>query len=188
MADDANVRSADRELYEMSRRGDVDSVTALLQGGAVADSYIDYAGKGACMMAAQRGHLPVVKLLVASLSPKAARTALTRDCEGGETCVALAAAGGHVETLKYLLSEAGDAVTQQFLAVPLSLAAYYGWLVCVQMLLQHGASVTQRDEDGVTPAEVAREYGRHPKQKRLPRHEATAAFLASEQRKCGAKL
>ena len=179
MADDASARECDRELYEAARRGDVSLVHSLCDSGARAEAYTDYAGKGAVMMAAQRGHTEVLGVLLGRLvSGVTEGDVLRRVCEGGETCLALAAAQGHPTTVAFLLARQAPAHAQHdVLDLPISLAAYYGHAPCVRLLLDAGASPSRPDADGVTPLAAALEYGTHPKQKRLERHDTTHRML-----------
>eukprot|EP01063_Lacrimia_lanifica_P013649 TRINITY_DN20277_c0_g1_i1.p1 TRINITY_DN20277_c0_g1~~TRINITY_DN20277_c0_g1_i1.p1 ORF type:complete len:206 (+),score=58.81 TRINITY_DN20277_c0_g1_i1:40-618(+) len=180
MADEAGVREADRMLFEAARRGAVHEVARLLAAGAQPTAYKDYMGRGAVDIAAERGRLEVVMALLGAVDEGLRAEVIAAGGEEGEDCVASAAANGHLAMVEYLVALLpAAAVTPQYLALPLSLAAYNGHLPVVQFLVARGAHLDIPDRDGTTPVQAAAEYGKaHPKQKRLPRHDATYAYLS----------
>ncbi|KAJ9470471.1 putative ankyrin repeat protein R848 [Diplonema papillatum] len=178
MADDAAARPIDRELFEASRRGNTEAVRRLLAEGASPLGYHDYAGRGGAMMAAERGHLPALKLLVDWGSGAAGL--LSAVSQDGEGCLSMSSSNGHASTVSYLLGRGRFA--PEDLVLPLSLASYHGHLPVVRLLVQHGAPLQAADEDGMTPVDNAKLFGQHPKQTRLPRHDDTLAFLQEKLR------
>jgi len=53
---------------------------------------------------------------------------------------------------------------------PLHVAACYGTLEVARVLLEHGASVIEGDNEGMTASQVALDYGEHEIMKLLSEH------------------
>ena len=77
--------------------------------------------------------------------------------ENGQTCLFVAAASGEEEVTEWLLSHGADpsAVSPIDGRTPLHAASAHGHVAVVARLLSAGANSTKRDEEGLTPAEVA---------------------------------
>eukprot|EP01059_Diplonema_ambulator_P019254 TRINITY_DN32202_c0_g1_i1.p1 TRINITY_DN32202_c0_g1~~TRINITY_DN32202_c0_g1_i1.p1 ORF type:complete len:198 (+),score=34.41 TRINITY_DN32202_c0_g1_i1:47-595(+) len=175
MADESLSSPLHRELYEAARKGDLESVKDLLQKGASPRGYIDYGGRDAIMMSAERGHVEVVKLLggVDLLNDPAA---------DGETSLTLAAARGHLPMIDFILAtqKSPPEALRTHLIAALSIASYNGHLQVVRLLIEkYDAPYRVPDADGMTPLQNSLAYGAHPKQKRLERHEETHGYLVS---------
>ena len=81
---------------------------------------------------------------------------LRRDVQG-RTMLHEAAAGGHHELLQWLLQKGGDPNCGMSSArgTPLHVAVSAGMTQCIQVLLDHGASVFSLDQSGATPIHTA---------------------------------
>ena len=68
---------------------------------------------------------------------------------------------GHLEMVKYLVEKGADVSAKAGLGgdrgTVLHFAAKEGCLEMVKYLVEHGADVNAKDDDGRTPADVARE-------------------------------
>ena len=176
MADELRCTESDRELFEMCRTGNIAEVTTLIHNSkARPGAYVDYCGKNGLMMAAERGHLDIIKICIV-----ADPSVLLSTCEDDTDAVALAAANGHLQTVQLLLNSQKQYFPKRSfsLTTALSLASYNGHLPCVKLLLQFGADHRTPDTDGAVPLENSKLFGSHPKQKRLQRHEDTAKYLS----------
>jgi len=81
---------------------------------------------------------------------------LRRDLQG-RTMLHEAVAGGHHELLQWLLQQGGDpncGVSSAW-GTPLHVAVSAGMTQCIQVLLDHGASVFLLDQSGTTPIHIA---------------------------------
>ena len=99
------------------------------------------------MMAALKGHLPQVRRLIA------------RDADvnkPGWTPLHYAATGGHVEVMRELLNAHAyiDAESPNK-TTPLMMAARYGSVAAVRLLLESGADPTLRNDQGLTAVDFA---------------------------------
>ena len=111
-------------------------------------------GKTALFMAAQNGHLEVVRLLIEAGADKAAAHST------GATAVFIAAQNGHLEVVR-LLIEAGadkDAVKNNG-GTALQIAAHNGHLEVVRFLLEAGADKDAARTDGATALFMAYQNG-----------------------------
>ena len=134
--------------------------------GAALDSAND-AGWTAAMVAAQQGHLEVLRCLSARGADLDAADV------NGLTPVFASAAGGHLRTTEYLLERQcdGNGVSDPG-TTPLHHAAFKGHLDIVVLLLRWGADLNVRSSEGHLPVDLAVHRG----------HVVVAAALRDEAR------
>lgn len=75
------------------------------------------------------------------------------------TAIYYAAANGHARVLEILLEFGGDPNLTSLRRSPLHCAVEWRRLDCVQLLVQHGASLDARDKDDLTPRDSAERKG-----------------------------
>jgi ankyrin repeat protein len=100
-------------------------------------------------MAAQKGHLEVVRALVTELGAD-----VNQATQDGATPLLIAAGKGHLKVVRALVTELGADVNQaaQNGVTPLLIAAQEGHLEAVRALVMElGADVNQATQDGTTP-------------------------------------
>ena len=104
------------------------------------------------MLAALKGYLPLVKQLVENDADVN---------KPGWTPLHYAASGGHAEVAKLLLSHSAyiDAESPNG-STPLMMAAMYGNVDCVRMLLEAGADPTLKNQLGLSAADFAKRVSR----------------------------
>ena len=126
-----------------------------ISGGVRCHQYQGKTNDGATPLyiAAQNGHLEVVRFLVESGANKDQGTA-----DDGATPLYIAAQNGHLEVVRFLLESGAnkDQGTADDGATPLYIAAQNGHLEVVRFLVQSGANKDQCTTDnGVTPLFIA---------------------------------
>ncbi|CAE7567949.1 RFXANK, partial [Symbiodinium pilosum] len=138
------------DVYEYSRKGDLESLREALDGGSKPDEYMAYDGSTALVMAARSGHSHIVKELLARGGDPQVRT------EDGSTLLHHAASGNSPEAIHLLIEKRIDpnALNEDGVA-PLILAAHYGHLSCVSALCNGGADVNLSAEGWGTPLDGA---------------------------------
>ncbi|XP_029934528.1 ankyrin repeat and SOCS box protein 3 isoform X2 [Myripristis murdjan] len=181
-------------LHEAAAAGSKDCVREILS--AAADSsrgcraYVDtltHEGETACYLAAQRGHLAVVRLL---LKAHANINQPTNDLscplyaavDGGHkevvdllisrgaevngthtascwTCLHQAVYKGHTEIVRKLITVCHLEALDDHKITPLFLAAEYGQLECLEILVNAGANVNAQADDLATPLLIASQEG-----------------------------
>ncbi|GFT72807.1 ankyrin repeat domain-containing protein 29 [Nephila pilipes] len=119
-------------------------------------------GSTPLFVACQNGHAPLVKKLV----QWGADVNLARD--DGCSPLLKAAHKGFTNIVEFLLSKGAYNGLQKNGEAPLHIAAYYGHMLVLKSLVQHGADVNLRDKHGVTAYAKAQEGG----------HEIAVRYLA----------
>jgi uncharacterized protein len=157
----AHVESLD--IFEAAALGEVDRVASLLGGdsglaNAVANA-VSNDGFGPLGLASFFGHEHAVQVLL----EHGARVD-TASSNGMHVMLLHSAAAAHSVPIARLLLEHGAPVNARqggsdFGFTPLMEAAYNGQVDMVEMLLQHGADLRLRDEEGRTAADHARAQG-----------------------------
>ncbi|XP_029954855.1 ankyrin repeat and SOCS box protein 3 isoform X2 [Salarias fasciatus] len=201
----SSVKSRDNRgwspLHEAAAAGSRECVREILSaaGGSSGDicDYVNsltHEGESACYLAAQRGHLPVVRLLLKAHSDI---NQLTNDLscplyavdnghrevvelllgKGAEvnrahtascwTCLHQAVYKGHSEIVRLLVDVCDLESVDDHKISPLFLAAQYGQKECLEILVNAGADVNTRSADLATPLLIASQEG----------HEACVALL-----------
>jgi ankyrin repeat protein len=103
-------------------------------------------------VAAQQGHLAVVKYLITQ-----GKAAVNQACQDGATPLYVAARKGYLEVVRYLI-ERGQAAINQVCkdgATPLCIAVCYDHLEVVQYLVSQQADVYQAHNQGITALHFA---------------------------------
>mmetsp|Transcript_42831 Transcript_42831/g.87597 ORF Transcript_42831/g.87597 Transcript_42831/m.87597 type:complete len:700 (+) Transcript_42831:88-2187(+) len=124
------------DVYEYSRKGDLESLREALKEGSKPDDYMAYDGSTALVMAARSGHSHIIKELLARGADAQVRT------DDGSTLLHHAASGNCAEAIPALIAAGVDPNEgNEDCVVPLILAAHYGHLECVRALCDNGANV-----------------------------------------------
>ncbi|KAL6066503.1 Telomerase protein component 1 [Balamuthia mandrillaris] len=153
---DASVESP---LSIATRKGFASAVYCLLEHGADANRYEQRDGNSAIHIAAEGGHLEIVRMLANKT------TNLNKANSFGQAPLHMAANAGHQVVLSILL-EAGADVNlrnrKRYGQTALHFAAAKGHLSCVETLIQAGADVNAKKTNRVGPQtalEMARSKG-----------------------------
>ena len=164
----------DNPLLDAARRGEVEVVRSLLDGGADVNAARGD-GLTALHAAAERGHLDVAKLLISAGAELDAGTRI-----GRYTPLHLAGRGGHGRVVGALVEAGADvnATTSNTGVTPVHLAAAaVGGETSVATLLDHGADVNAREaSSGQTPLMFAAAYDRSAAVRMLLSRGADAAI------------
>ncbi|CAN9508852.1 unnamed protein product [Ophioblennius macclurei] len=177
-------------LHEAAAAGSRECVREILSAAAGSSGdcrdYVNsltHEGESACYLAAQRGHLPVVRLLLRAHSDV---NQLTNDLscplyaavdrghrevvelllgEGAEvnrvhtascwTCLHQAVYEGHKEIVRLLINVSNIESVDDHRITPLFLAAQYGEKECLEILINAGADVNTQSYDLATPLLIA---------------------------------
>ena len=140
----AVVLPANDEFFDAARRGDLAQVKAALDKGVPVEATWRY-GQTALFIAAGRGHVDVVKLLL----ERGAKPEV-KDTFYGMTALQMAAGKGSVEVMRMLLDK-GATGADEILAG----AAQQGKADVVSMLLTRGSLKPESMTRALTAAEVA---------------------------------
>jgi ankyrin repeat protein len=143
-----HLLSGDTPLIEAARRGHLDAVKVLVEGGANVNLQGE-AWYGPLHCAAYGGHLETVKYLLE-------HGASVRVFEGHDRPLNSAAQAGHLQVAKVLLEHGADINAQGVDGgTPLENAVSCGHVEMVKFLLAKGAQVNTRANYGRTPLHVA---------------------------------
>jgi ankyrin repeat protein len=140
-------------LMWAAAEGKVDVVEYLIQKGANSEA-VDFKGNTAILIAAQHGRSDIVNLLLKLMSH-------SKRNKDGDNILHCAAMSDNAELVEYLLNFGlkinGSNKKHQ---TPLWLASRYGNLSVTQVLLQHHAKISVRDNEyGQTPLHMAAMWG-----------------------------
>jgi hypothetical protein len=172
-AREGSVRFAPEEFLVAARDGDVAGFRNFIKGGASLNA-TDRAGHTALVIAAEMGHVDIVKLLLAAgadpnitdnLRPRELGMLVSEDVvlagidevmETGKgqgiTPLAFAARFGHAEVVRILLQAGAQVNEKARKAMPLLLAlTENGRAAIVALLLNAGAEVDAQDNGGMSP-------------------------------------
>jgi ankyrin repeat protein len=152
----APAGAAERAVADAARRGDVDSLKKLLQGGADVNT-AEGDGRTALHFAAERGDAMLAETLIVAGANVEAGTRI-----GRYTPLHVASRGGHLEVVEALLRAHADpnAATTNSGATPLHLAAGSGNPDVVRALIRAGADANARETTwGQTPLIFAASRG-----------------------------
>lgn len=158
---DPNLRDAQRNtaLHVAIREESENAMNALLKAPATDVNVINQAGETPLMLAAIKGRLPWVQTLVA-------RGAHVN--EAGWTPLHYAAAGPNEAVVRWLLEQGADLNARSPNGTtPLMMAAGYGGLSSVEVLLAANADVRLKNDLGLTAADFARRAGQDDWAKKL---------------------
>ncbi len=169
----AAALSAEGQIIDAARSGDVDALRSLLAEGADANT-TQGDGMTALHWAAERGHSAVAELLLSAGADGEAQTRV-----GSYTPLHLASRSGYGPIVRTLLDAGADpdATTTNTGVTPLHLAAgAVGGADAVAALLERGATVDAREaSSGQTPLMFASAYNRSEAVVVLLQHDADPA-------------
>ena len=139
------------QLRIAATQGDQDAVQQLLKRGTV--FVPDANGRSALHEAAYHGHNKIVEMLLETEMDINATTLCPLKSQGlldsskGITALHFAASQGHAETMSILIRRNAHINARTWHGdTPLSLAAEFGHLKCVELLLEHKANVIVADD------------------------------------------
>lgn len=147
-----------RGLIEAVEKGDVPLVKKMLAADSVDPNcaYLDHDPRTPLVLAARKGNLEIVKLLIA------AKADVNFRASGDETPLMAAAGHGHLEVTQYLVSQRAE-VNRKVSGdgTALLVAARGGHLPVVQYLVDQGAEVNAQVGGDGTPLICAARSGRY---------------------------
>ncbi len=139
-------------LFDAIEHGDLKTLRNLMRQGVDLRRLDEETGVAALTVAAECGHLPIVRILL--------RAGVDPDWGGAVTPLEAATLEGHVEVAKALIDAYADVnrpVADGF--TPLITAAATGNLEMVETLLDAGAAVSVVDDEGESALSVAEKRG-----------------------------
>ena len=144
-------------LHDAARDGKTDQVRLHVAAKADLDAR-DEDGKTALALAADRGHLEVVKVLVSAGADVNARNT---GVAGGSTPLHMASGHRNREPIMQLLIDNGAKVNTKGMlnATPLHIASLSGYPTNINLLLKHGADIAAVKDGGATALHEAARGG-----------------------------
>jgi cytohesin len=136
------------DLVRAACEGNAKLALAAIGRGASANAR--YRGRPVLLWAIQEGHLNVVKVLVA------AGASLKRRDDAGFSPLDQAVGEGDIEIVRFLLKAGVDVNGPTANGSPLHTACAWRRLKIAKVLLENGADPSAVDDEGHTPAELAR--------------------------------
>ena len=138
------------QLWKAVYNNNIKEIASLMEEGACPD------GITPLHMAAQEGHLDIVRYLVERGAD------FNQADKWGQTPLHAAAYNGHIEVVRYLIEGKGADfnLADRWNQTPLHLAACYGHTEVVRYLIERGADFNQVDNEGETPLHLAVLFGR----------------------------
>ncbi|MBR5895721.1 MAG: ankyrin repeat domain-containing protein [Akkermansia sp.] len=143
------IDSVSQQVLTAAEEGDAVTLRQLLAAGARCNVVGGYCSRGPLTLAAQKGHLECVKLLI-----EYGADIQEEDIEM-DTPITLAASNGHTECVRYLLEKGADVDSYSVNGTPLIQAARCGSAECMQLLLNNGANVHKSVSYGTTSLKEA---------------------------------
>ncbi|XP_046332160.2 ankyrin-1-like [Haliotis rufescens] len=143
-------------LHNACRKGDLGRVRRILsRGGVDVNSRDKRQGRTPLMMAAQKGHRRIFDLLI-----RKGANILLAD-HNGNKIVHLACIGGHVDMVKYVLSQCGVDINskEKSWKTPLMKAVYHGHRDVFEFLVSKGANMSLVNKFGDNILHVASHEG-----------------------------
>ncbi|KAL8713091.1 MAG: hypothetical protein Q9225_006837 [Loekoesia sp. 1 TL-2023] len=136
------------------QKGNPETVSRLLHAHSNEIDILDLSGRTLLSIAAEIGHLKVVKLLLEARADS--QSVANAESSDGRTPLSFAAENGHYEVAKLLLKAKADPNSKTRMGpsqgrTPLSWAVYEGHYDVVEILLDAGAEVDVVDSDGMSP-------------------------------------
>ncbi len=156
------------QLIEAAKNGHMETVKALIDKGADVANAADEDGLTVLVVAAQKGHTDIVRMLLATPGINIDATNNIH----GSTALMFAAQNGHTETVQALIDKGADVnAVSKYGDTVLLIAVVYGYIAfgaarkgyteIAKALLAAGANVNSVAEDGTTALMLAVKYG-HP--------------------------
>ncbi|PLX82515.1 MAG: hypothetical protein C0614_06135 [Desulfuromonas sp.] len=144
----------DFPLHFAAFLGDLEMVRKELENGADVNAPENKKLSTALIFASERGHLPIVKLLVAQGAK------VTNANQFGYTALHASVRGGHAAIAEFLLANGADSnAVDDRGRTPLFAAAESRSLTLTQRLMEHGATLDVRDRKQWTPLYAAVNQG-----------------------------
>ena len=143
------------------REGDLEATKQLIEKENGVDINTEKIGsQSAILVAARKGHIDIVKLLLENGADVNAKSSDSLTWFSGWTPLISACENGHFETAKLLIENGADVnASSKSGWTALMSAARGGYFNIVELLVENGADVNAINEIGWTPVRVAAYYG-----------------------------
>ena len=141
-------------LFSKESKKDTNSLLTFLLGSGADVNRKNNSGGTALMIAAERGHIETVKLLINN------KADINLTNNWGNTALMIAAERGHIETVKLLLDRGADINSRNNAGkTALMTATLSGFTEMVKLLLDRGADINSRNNVGETALMMAAKNG-----------------------------
>ena len=142
-------------LFKACEEGKIDQLQDIINQG-VNLNQTNYAGKTPLMVAAEKGHLECVKLLIdnsAAVNTLSPSMFHKRIVHTGMSALHFAILGGHSRCVELLLNNGADANQRcrHIRATPIMIAAESKQPDCLKLLIKHGGGVNEERECHIPP-------------------------------------